>query len=106
MNQKFVEGEMVGDYEHPAVDHLKNIHWRTAEGRVIAIPDLEDSHLRNISLFLMGMGYRRCIASNEKRTAYLVVLRMEWERRMAERARVAAVKNELARFDTEIEVIE
>jgi hypothetical protein len=82
----FVEGELI-DVVYPlAKDALGSIKWKTAEGEVIFIKDMTDSHLRNAALFLMGMGYRRCIATESQRVTYLTVFRMEWERRLASRS--------------------
>ena len=67
-------------------DHLKSCFWKTAEGLIIAVPDMEDKHLRNAALFLMGMGYTNCVMADHKRVIYLNIFRMEWERRMISRA--------------------
>lgn len=91
MAEDYIEGEVIypdelKDNEHKLQpDHLKNCYWRTRDGKVIAIPDMADSHLRNAALFLMGMGYQRTVAKPEKAVIYLTMFRMEWERRMIER---------------------
>lgn len=56
--------------------------WKTIDGRLIPVSLMTDSHLRNAALFLMGMGYTKCIAANKTRILWLTVLRREWERRM------------------------
>lgn len=56
--------------------------WRTADGRLIAVQDMADNHLRNAAMFLMGMGYAKCIAADNVRVVWLRILRIEWERRM------------------------
>jgi len=76
-----MNGEMIIPSYPPTRDQLRDIKWKTAEGEIIPISRIADEHLRNIALFLMGMGYRKCIANNEIRIAWLTVLRMEWERR-------------------------
>lgn len=60
--------------------------WRTADGVEIAVENMADNHLRNAAMFLMGMGYRRCIADTKVRIVWLKILRIEWERRMLARA--------------------
>ena len=57
--------------------------WRTREGKEIAVYDMPDSHLRNAALFLMGMGYSKCIAKQDTRIMWLRVLKAEWDRRIA-----------------------
>ncbi len=78
----FIDGELIEVIYPPAVDNIKNIKWRTKDGQIIPVSELADTHLRNIALFLMGMGYLKCTLSDEKRTAWLVILRIEWERRI------------------------
>jgi len=90
MIKDYVDGELI-DIEMDVKeglteDNLAKIRWRTKEGRIIFIKDMEDSHLRNAALFLMGMGYTRCIAPEPLRIIYLSIFRMEWERRLAQRA--------------------
>lgn len=62
-------------------DKLRNWNWKTAEGELIPIPEIADTHLRNIALFLMGMGYQKCVIDDKQRVMWLTVLRVEWERR-------------------------
>lgn len=62
-------------------DKMQNWTWRTQDGQIIPIHEIADSHLRNIALFLMGMGYTKCVASDSSRIKWLTVMRMEWERR-------------------------
>lgn len=88
-----VEGEMIGLSENKYLveDRLHLIKWKTKDGQYIPVPELADSHLRNIALFLMGMGYQGCIATNDKRVLWLSVLRMEWERRLRTDKRIIKV---------------
>jgi hypothetical protein len=60
--------------------------WKTRDRQLIPISQLKDSHLRNIALFLMGMGYSECIASQEIRVIWLAALSHEWQRRMYDRS--------------------
>jgi hypothetical protein len=55
--------------------------WKTKEGELIKLTDLQDSHLRNIALFLMEFGYTECIASTDTRIKWLMVLQQEWKKR-------------------------
>lgn len=66
--------------------------WKTREGELIPVHEMQDSHLRNCALFLMGMGYQRCVASDMIRIKWLSVFRMEWERRLLVRSQNPAVK--------------
>jgi hypothetical protein len=59
--------------------------WRTADGKEIAICNMADNHLRNAALFLMGMGYRTCIADSKVRVVWLKIFATEWQRRMLAR---------------------
>lgn len=68
------EGELVEDINGKWL-------WKTATGRQIAIENMADTHLRNAALFLMGMGYQKCIAPNNVRVVWLSIFRREWERR-------------------------
>lgn len=74
-----VEGELIKD------DNGKWL-WRTADGRMVAVENMTDSHLRNTALFLMGMGFRKCIAFDNVRVVWLRILRLEWEHRLFSRA--------------------
>ncbi len=67
------------------LDKSKKWKWRTKEGEFIFVSELDDNHLRNIALFLMGMGFTKCIASDKDRIMWLTALRVEWERRLASR---------------------
>lgn len=63
-------------------DNLQNIYWRMQTGSLIALKDMEDSHLRNVALMLIGMGYRTYNVNDRLRVLWLTALRLEWERRM------------------------
>jgi len=77
------EGEMleIPIDESLIPDSLSRIIWKTRENELIRITELPDAHLRNIGLFLMGLGYTSCILPDRKRILWLTVLRLEWERR-------------------------
>lgn len=66
-------------------DWLSQVKWRTIDWSEVFIKDMNDNHLRNAALFLMGMGYRKCYMNERKRIIYLRIFRMEWERRLAAR---------------------
>jgi len=78
-NDDFVDASIL--YVDLAKDNLANIAWKTADRKIIPVKDMEDLHLRNCALFLMGMGYQKCIAPEPIRIAWLTVFRMEWARR-------------------------
>ena len=78
--------------------------WKTAEGRLIPVELLPDSHLRNIALFLMGMGFRRCIAANEVRVVWLRILRVEWEHRLMARGQEKKWKLALKEYEDQKEL--
>ena len=63
-------------------DNLQNLYWRAKEEGLIAVPKLENSHLRNIALMLMGFGYRESSLPDRMKILWLTALRMEWERRI------------------------
>lgn len=66
-------------------DKHKGWSWKTREGELIPVHEMQDSHLRNTALFLMGLGYQKCNIDDRIKVAWLNVFRMEWERRMAQR---------------------
>lgn len=82
MTEEYVDGELIVIAGGMTRDNLDMIQWRTKEGRVIYIKDLEDTHLRNIALMLAGFGYQTFGAADSAKIIWLRVLRMEWERRM------------------------
>ena len=63
------------------LDNLQNLYWRTREGELIKVGDLQDSHLRNIALMLMGFGYQKFLKDDRTKVLWLTALRIEWERR-------------------------
>lgn len=70
-------------YESDIVEtNLQNIYWRTKEGQLIAIKNMNDSHLRNTALMLMGMGYQVYNVSDNIKILWLTALKIEWHRRM------------------------
>ena len=77
---------MSSDVEGELIEDINGLWlWKTADGRQVAIREMPDTHLRNCGLFLMGMGYRKCIADDRVRIVWLKILRTEWERRMLHR---------------------
>lgn len=64
---------------------VSDLMWRTSEGQLIPLKMMADSHLRNTALMLMGMGYQTYRATDELKVRWLTALRIEWEKRMAER---------------------
>lgn len=91
MSDNWVDGEIL---KFALVkDNISNIRWRTKDYRIIPVKDMDDKHLRNAALFLMGMGYSRCIADDKVRVAWLTVFRMEWERRLQVRQRVGMIQH-------------
>lgn len=82
--EDFIDAEIVN--ETITKDILSKIQWRTKDRRYIYVKDMEDKHLRNSALFLMGLGYEKCVTTEPVRIAWLKIFRMEWERRMIEAA--------------------
>jgi len=79
IDEDFVDAEIV--YVTITKDILSTIQWRTKERELIYVKDMEDKHIRNSALFLMGMGYTKCRAMETVKIAWLTIFRMEWERR-------------------------
>lgn len=79
MSASHIDGELVEDNNGKWL-------WKTANNDFIPVELMADNHLRNAAMFLMGMGYRKCIASEMQRVVWLRVFRIEWERRMLERS--------------------
>jgi hypothetical protein len=63
-------------------DNLQNLYWRTSEGKLIAVPNLGDTHLRNIALMLMGFSYTKFNKPDRVKILWLTALRLEWENRV------------------------
>ena len=80
-------------------DRIKGLCWRTADGRLVPVSDMGDSHLRNTALFLMGMGYTVCMCNNVQRVAWLTILRKEWERRALSRDKVKTTFSKTKRLE-------
>lgn len=76
------EGQLINITHPPTDNNIKWVCWKTKDGEIIPINLLRDSHLRNIALFLMDMGYTNCIADKNSRIIWLTVLAIEWKRRM------------------------
>lgn len=78
--EDFIDAEVIYIGEI-TVDILSTIQWRTRDASLIYIKDMEDKHIRNIVLFLTGFGYTKCVAPEEVRLKWLVILNKEWQRR-------------------------
>lgn len=68
---------------------VQDLVWCTRDEGKKRLGDIPDSHLRNIALMLMGMGYQTVRFNDEKKVRWLTVIRMEWERRQRERIQVS-----------------
>lgn len=64
---------------------ISDVLWRTRDEGMIPLKMIEDSHLKNIALMLIGMGNQQYKTSDENRARWLIILRMEWEKRKEER---------------------
>jgi hypothetical protein len=83
MNEGFVEGEVVN--KSIRVDKVGQLRWQCRDGKIIVLKEMEDRHLRNASLVLMGLGYVEISIPDKIRVMWLSALRTEWERRMIEK---------------------
>jgi hypothetical protein len=83
-----------GDIDGVKEGHIKveDLQWRTKDEGFIRLKFMQDSHLRNAALMLMGMGYQTYRAKDETKILWLTAFRMEWERRMMERKTQGLVK--------------
>lgn len=62
--------------------NVSDILWKQSDGRPpIRLGDMEDSHLRNAALMLMGLGYQKWHGPDYLKIRWLTVMRMEWEKR-------------------------
>jgi hypothetical protein len=59
-----------------------NLRWnsRGVQGG-IRLCEMDDSHLRNTVLMLMGFGYREWSGNDRERLLWITALRQEWDRR-------------------------
>lgn len=80
--------------------------WRTADGRYIPVEEMADNHLRNAAMFLMGMGYAKCIATPQQCVVWLRIFRIEWEQRMYARAEANKWKARSNAYDAQKELDE
>lgn len=80
MGNDVIDGELIEDSNGKWL-------WRTANGRLVPVEMMADNHLRNAAMFLMGLGYAKCIAADNNRIVWLRIFRLEWERRMFLRAK-------------------
>ena len=76
------------DIKNITLDMLSQLKWRTKEGALIRLYDMDDAHLRNASLMLIGMGFQDFNVPNDIKVAWLTAFRMEWERRKLARNHV------------------
>lgn len=76
------EGELINIPDDLNIDKIRRVCWKTRDGQIIPLEEIKDSHLRNIALFLMDMGYQRCIAAKDTRVLWLKIFAIEWNRRM------------------------
>ena len=84
-DEDFIDGELLGVVPEITIDNLSRVQWRMRNKQLIYLKDMEDSHVRNAAMFLLGFGYNRCRCDEEVRLLWLKVLKMEWERRMLKR---------------------
>lgn len=85
-DEDFIDGELLGVVPELTVDNLSKVQWRMRNKQLIYLKDMEDSHVRNAAMFLLGFGYAVCGCDEEVKLLWLKVLKMEWERRMLKRA--------------------
>jgi hypothetical protein len=57
--------------------NLQNIYWRQKDRQLISIQKMDDQHLRNTALMLIGMGYQAYHCPDRLRVLWLTALRME-----------------------------
>lgn len=99
MSNDVINGELIEDQNGKWL-------WKMADGRRIPVELMADSHLRNAAMFLMGMGYAKCIASDEARVVWLGIFRKEWERRMLIRHEANRQRTIDAEYDAQKELNE
>lgn len=58
--------------------------WQDENKNIVHVAEMSDERLRNVALFVLGMGYRRCGLRPAMRNAYLELFKREWERRRRE----------------------
>lgn len=97
MGISHIDGELVEDSNGKWL-------WKTADGELVAVENMADTHLRNTAMFLMGFGYRKCIAAAEVRVVWLRILRIEWERRMQTRALERQLRLEAREYEVQKEL--
>lgn len=64
---------------------ISDVVWRQKDGTPIRLGDMDDNHLRNTALMLIGMGYQTYRTPDYRRARWLVALQTEWRKRMLER---------------------
>jgi hypothetical protein len=81
MSSEFIDAEFTVVELPENYKKLDRILWRDADYNFIPVTELDDTHLRNIALVLMDMGYVKWSAPDSLRISWLSVLKMEWQRR-------------------------
>lgn len=71
---------------------VEDLQWLTREEGYIRLGMMQDSHLRNAALMLMGLGYQQYKAPDDLKIRWLTAFRMEWQRRMDERKTTSLAK--------------
>ncbi len=84
-NKEAIDVEYIEIVDEISIDYLSKVKWKTRDGKLILVKDIDDNHLRNSALFLMNFGYTECIAKEPLRIFWLQILRMEWQRRMSQK---------------------
>ncbi len=84
-DEDFIDGELLGVVPELTIDNLSKVQWRMKNKQLIYLKDMEDSHLRNAAMFLLGFSYQKCKCDESIRLLWLKVFKMEWERRMLKR---------------------
>lgn len=74
------EGEVIPDREA-----IRNIAWPMANGGSTRLKDMNDHHLKNSALKLIGMGAQSFKVPDDVKFKWLACLRIEWEHRLYER---------------------
>lgn len=80
--QDYIDGELIGEL---TINNLSKIQWKTRTGEIYFIKDMDDKHIRNIALMMMGFGYRTFRAPDNVKIIWLRILKMEWDRRMLQK---------------------
>ena len=89
MEEEVIDGELLGVIPEEGVtrDNLSKVQWRTRDGELIYLSDMDDNHIRNTAMLLTGFSYTKCGSPEAHKILWLKVLKMEWDRRIARRPR-------------------